>query len=255
MKLFMVTLVAMGLALPSSALSQESENSLSVCWSDNTSVKECPPPPPTCVLPEPKKKRKWKPRKPCTCTGDQGEVGPEGPPGETGVITIRIVEEVLPPHDHDHAHEDAAFRLGLGWMGTSLWPARDYAWAQGPSLRLTSGLSGEHTANLEVGWGPGRDGALTVRATLTDWDFLLDEEWIGLGGGLLWESIGRVEGRPEGTYVGLLGEISIRHEVISWVTLSANVGPVLAYAWFDDPQDTKDLTLGLAGSAGASFRF
>jgi len=252
MKLLIPTLLAVLLVLPTSALAQEAPEGSDavVCWTPKPKPQKCACEPGERGAKGPPGARGARGSK--GDAGEKGDTGEKGEKGDSGVIVVRVIEEV--PVLPDHHHHDAAFRLGLGYMGTAIWPANDYAWAHGPSLRLTSGLDGEKTANLELGWMPGRDGAWAIRATMTDWDWLLDDSWVGLGGGVLWESIGTANGSDPGRYIGLLGEVSVRKR-LDWVTLTANVGPVLAYAWYDDARNTKDFTIGVVGSAGASFNF
>jgi hypothetical protein len=264
MNKFTIVLFATLFALSTTAYADDSEGGLTACWisaeaaaAGDPSLQVCPEPEPVPVCkPEPKKKKKWKKRKkrkkvtppPCAC-----EPGPKGDKGDTGII--EIVHTInRPPHKHPHEHHDPSFEISLGWLASSYWPENDYAWAQGPSLRLTSSLKGDRTSNLELGWAPGRDGGIMLRATLTDWDWIDDSDWLGFGGGLYWQAVGTDEDRAQGHYVGFLPEVSIRHD-FGPILVSANVGPSLAYAYYDDERSTKGFVLGVVGSAGLTLDF
>lgn len=250
-------LVALGVAVPAAASAQEGD--LTVCW---VPEKTCPPAPecppaPACEKPKPKKK--WKKRRPCECKGQegprgpQGPAGPPGPKGDDGEVVI-VEKTVHVEHIHTYVDRSPALSLGLGYMGSVYWPSKSYAWEEGPSLRVTSGLRSDRTVNLELGWAPGLAGGAMMRATLTDWDWLVDEEWIGFGGGVFAQIIGTDPRRDLGYFVGFLPEVSVRHH-FERITVSANVGPSLAYAYFEDDKETKDFVLGFVGSAGVSINF
>lgn len=259
-KLTPALFVAAMLAAPTAHADPTSDGDLTVCWVPDKPTQEaaeCPAPPePEVCKPKPKlkKKRKWKKRKkPVPCACDKGEKGDKGDPGETGIAFI-IERPVLPNHSHPHSHDDSYLQLGLGWMGSAFWPANSYAWEQGPSLRLTSGLRGDRSTNLEIGWAPGRAGGVMARATVTDWNWLSERKWLGFGGGLFYQAIGTDPDRAKGHYVGILPEVSLRHDFGS-VALSANAGPSLGYAFYDDERETKDFVLGVVGSVGATLSF
>jgi len=252
-KLTPVLLATLLLALPTTAAAEspESDGDLAVCWVPT----KASPPAAECPPPKVKKKRVRKPKKkvvppPCACDkGEKGEKGDKGDPGETGIAFI-VERPVLPEHWHD----DPGLELGLGWMGSAFFPANEYAWEQGPSLRLTSGLHGDRTVNVEMGWAPGRAGGYMLRATVTDWDWISSKQWLGFGGGLFYQSIGTSTDRADGDFVGILPEVSVRQAFES-VTLTANLGPSLSYAFFDDARNTHEFVLGVVGSTGVTFNF
>lgn len=250
MKVSILTAIAFLLLIPTQAAAQRS----AVCWVEEQPAPECPK--------EEKEKctceGKRGPRGPKGEKGDKGDVGPQGPKGEKGdfsVKTITITHNVATPYLPAHRHNGNRLQLGLGWMGAVHWPARDYAWTQGPSLRVSSGAWSDTSANLELGWAPERKGAFMLRATFNWWDWLVEEEWIGFGLGMFWQSIGTADDAAEGHYVGLLPEVAFRVPVSENVGVVANVGPAITYSGYDDPQETRAFNIGFVGSAGVLFNF
>jgi hypothetical protein len=93
-----------------------------------------------------------------------------------------------------------------------------------------------------------------LRATVTDWEWLSEREWLGFGGGLFYQAIGTDPDRAEGHYAGVLPEVSLRRD-FGDVAVSLNAGPSLGYAFYDDGKETKDFVLGFVGSVGATLSF
>jgi len=204
---------------------------------------DCPP----CNKPK-KKKRKPSPNKPKQCSEctptvvlvcPQGPVGPAGPQGAKGDRGVTQYASLYP---------------GVGYMAVGLWPKKDYAWAQGVSLRFESILNADNTMLVQIGFAPGRDGAVMGQVAIRHW---FDNTFLGfdsaLSFGLFGQVIGLNDNRENGYYAGFTPQLVLSRNIFSNFILSVEAGPVLGLAKYETT-DT-DVVGGVLGGAGLSWEW
>lgn len=145
--------------------------------------------------------------------GDTGPAGPQGPQGERGPVGPAGPACEDPPKKPG----ESPVNLGVGLMGSILFPAHQYAWAWGPALQLRIGMAErtELTADLGLGlgadgasWSPGQVRAVMGRIGITH--YLENVPWLGFGAGAYGESVGLKPGADQGVNLGVNPVIAAR---------------------------------------------
>ena len=173
--------------------------------------------------------------------GDKGDPGPQGKIGPRGrTILLREVKYVY-----------SGLNIGIGYMGSLFFPKNDYAWAHGPSLRLTSKLAVDKELLLEVGWGWGRDEAVMGQVQLRHW-WDDGKSKLGCSGAIYGQAIGLDPDKASGGYVALVPGLVGRTTLGDW-RFDAGLG--LALGWADYRGQDGDPIVGLVSSVGVSYDF
>lgn len=202
---------------------------------------------------------------PCAkCDCPPGEAGPAGPKGDKGNKgedgkLVRVTQTKVIHEYRDPPPAPGPFNVGLGVLGTSIWPAKNYAWAWGPALQLRFQmaprtefiLDGAMAAGADTAsWSPGKTRAWTFHAAIAHYY----RPWFALTGGLMTETIGSKPGWEQGSYGAVTGGIVLRKNFGKLMVRLEGDG-LLGGCSYQTSGDNVDLVYGLMGSGFISWQF